>query len=242
MGKFNDLTGQKFGRLTVIERVEDAITEKGNRFARWHCNCDCGNNDVIVYGSALTRKKRPTLSCGCLQRDKVSGVIPNIYYFTGEYVIGYTSNTNKPFIFDLDDFEKVSKYHWYEESNGYIRSSGKKKGDKIFLHRLVMNVSDDVEIDHIKHNTFDNRKSRLRIATTSQNAMNRIKGSNNTSGVIGVVWVKNRNNWKAEIKLNDKSIYLGSYDKLEDAIKARKEAEEKYFGEFSFDNSMKVEV
>ena len=58
MGKFNDLTGQKFGRLTVIERVEDAITEKGNRFARWHCNCDCGNNDVIVYGSALTRKKK----------------------------------------------------------------------------------------------------------------------------------------------------------------------------------------
>lgn len=241
MGKFNDLTGKKFGKLTVIKRIEDAVTEKGNGFTQWFCVCDCGN-EVTVLGSALTRRKRPTLSCGCLQKDKVSGITPNIYHFTGEYVIGYTSNTNKPFIFDLDDFEKVSKYHWYEESNGYIRSSGKKKENRVLLHRLVMDFPEDIGIDHINHNTFDNRKSRLRIATTSQNAMNRIKGSNNTSGVTGVVWVKSRNNWKAEIKVNDKTIYLGSYDKFEDAVKARKEAEEKYFDEYSYDNSMKVEI
>ena len=76
MGKFNDLTGQKFGRLFVVERAEDLITEKGNKFTQWFCNCDCGN-DVIVFGSALTRTKRPTLSCGCLQRDKVSGITQN---------------------------------------------------------------------------------------------------------------------------------------------------------------------
>lgn len=43
MARFNDLTGQKFGRLTVIKRVEDAITENGNKFTQWLCNCDCGN-------------------------------------------------------------------------------------------------------------------------------------------------------------------------------------------------------
>lgn len=239
MGKFNDLTGQKFGKLTVVRRVEDAVTEKGNRFTQWFCVCDCGN-EAVVLGSALTRLKRPTLSCGCLQRDKVSGITPNIYHFSGNYVIGYTSNTDRPFIFDIDDFDKVSRYHWYEETNGYIRSSGKKKEDKVFLHRLVMNASDDINIDHINHNTFDNKKSNLRIATTSQNAMNRIKGSNNTSSVTGVVWVKSRNNWKAEIKLNDKMIYLGNYEKFEDAVKARKDAEDIYFGEFSYDNSMKI--
>ena len=111
MARFNDLTNQKFGRLTVIKRVEDAITEKGNRFTQWLCSCDCGKR-VVVCGSALTRKKRPTLSCGCLQKDKVSGITPNKYEFTDEYVIGYTSNTNKPFIFDIDDFEKVRRYHW----------------------------------------------------------------------------------------------------------------------------------
>lgn len=241
MGKFNDLTGKKFGKLTVIRRAEDAVTEKGNKFTQWFCVCDCGN-EAIVLGSALTRSKRPTLSCGCLQRDKVSGIKPNIYHFSGEYVIGYTSNTNKPFIFDIEDFEKVSKYHWYEETSGYLRSSGKKKEDKVFIHRLIMNAPDDVNIDHINHNTFDNKKSNLRIATTSQNAMNHIKGSNNTSGATGVVWVKSRNKWKSQIKVNGKLIFLGEYDKFENAEKARKQAEEKYFGEYSYDNSMRIEV
>lgn len=241
MGEFNDLTGKKIGRLTVIKRVEDAITEKGNRFTQWLCSCDCGNGDVVVLGSALTRKQRPTLSCGCLQKDKVSGIKQNNYEFSNDgYVIGYTSNTDKQFIFDADDYEKVNKYHWYEETNGYIRSSGKKKGDRISIHRLVMNVPEDKYIDHINHNTFDNRKSNLRIVTASQNAMNHILGNKNTSGTTGVVWVRSRNNWKAEIKLNGETIYLGSFDKFDDAEKTRKEAEEKYFGEYSYDNSMKI--
>ena len=241
MGKFNDLTGQKFGRLTVVKRVEDAITEKGNRFTQWLCSCDCGSNNIVVFGSALTRSKRPTLSCGCLQRDKVSGITKNDYEFSNDgYVIGYTSNTNRQFIFDKEDFEKVQKYHWYEESNGYIRSSGKKKEDKVHIHRLIMGFPDGMNIDHINHNTFDNRKSNLRIATTSQNAMNHVLGTRNTSGVTGVVWVKSRNNWKAEIKLNGETIYLGSFDKFDDAEKTRKEAEEKYFGVYSYNNSMKA--
>lgn len=241
MGKFNDLTGKKFGKLTIIRRAEDAVTEKGNKFTQWFCVCDCGN-ECTVFGSALTRSKRPTLSCGCLQRDKVSGITPNIYHFTGEYVIGYTSNTNKPFIFDLDDFEKVSKYHWYEESNGYIRSSGKTKEDRFHLHRLIMGFPDGMNIDHINHNTFDNKKSNLRVVTTSQNAMNHILSARNTSGTTGVVWMKNRNNWKAEIKINGETIYLGSFDEFDDAEKARNEAEEKYFGEYSYNNSMKAEI
>ena len=243
MGKFNDLTGRRFGRLTAIKRVEDVVTEKGNRFTQWLCGCDCGNDNVVVLGSALTRKKRPTLSCGCLQRDKVSGITQNTYEFSDDgYVVGYTDNTNKPFMFDIDDYEKVSKYHWYEENNGYIRSSSKKKEDRFHLHRLIMGFPDGMNIDHINHDTFDNRKSNLRIVTVSQNAMNHILGNKNTSGITGVVWVKNRNNWKAEIKLNGETIYLGSFDKFEDAVKARKEAEEKYFGEYSYDNSMKVEI
>ena len=241
MSRLNDLTGKKFGRLAVIKRVEDVVTESGNKFTQWLCRCDCGNN-VVVYGSALTRKKRPTLSCGCLQKDKVSGITLNKYEFTDEYVIGHTSNTNKPFIFDINDFEKVSKYHWYEETNGYIRSSGKRKEDKIFLHRLIMDFPENMWIDHINHNTLDNRKLNLRIASTSQNTMNHIKGSNNTSGMSGVVWVKNRNKWKSQIKFNGQLIFLGEYDKFEDAGKRRKQAEEEYFKEYSYDNSMKMEI
>lgn len=51
----------------------------------------------------------------------------------------------------------------------------------------------------------------------------------NTSGYKGVCWNKNLQKWQAEIKLRGKKIYLGVFCKKEDAIKARKEAEEKYF-------------
>lgn len=232
----NDLTGKKFGRLTVLQRADDLITENGNRFTRWDCRCDCGNYTTVL-ASALTRNDRPSRSCGCLQKDKVSEIKDNVYDFSNDdYVIGYIDNTNDKFLFDKEDYDKVKQYHWYKESTGYIRASNK---ERIFLHRLIMGNPDNMVIDHKNHNLLDNRKSNLRIVTNSQNGMNKVIISNNTSGVTGVVWVKNRQQWRAEIKINMKTIYLGLFDNINDAIAARKAAEEKYFGEYSYDNSMK---
>ena len=56
---FNDLTGQRFGRLTVVERAENY--KDGS--ARWHCLCDCGNM-TTVHAHAL--KQGRIKSCGCL--------------------------------------------------------------------------------------------------------------------------------------------------------------------------------
>lgn len=78
----------------------------------------------------------------------------------------------------------------------------------------------------------------MRIVTKSQNAMNQITKTNNTSGITGVSWDNKAQKWAAHIMINYKKIHLGYFDKFEDAIKARKQAEEKYFGEFSYDNSM----
>lgn len=59
----------------------------------------------------------------------------------------------------------------------------------------------------------------------------------NTSGYTGVCWSKSMNSWFARIVVNYKEIILGYYSNIEDAIKARKEAEEKYYGEWSYENS-----
>lgn len=234
---FNDLSGQKFGRLTVVKRVEDLITKNGNKFTRWLCKCECGN-EIVVLGSALTRVERPTKSCGCLQKDISSEIIKNQYDDSNdEYTIGYTGNTNKQFVFDKEDYDKVCKYHWYEECDGYIRASNK---DRIHLARLIMNAPKDMYVDHINHNLKDNRKSNLRIVTASQNAMNSIVRSNNTSGATGVIWVKNDKKWKAEIRVDGEVHYLGAFEKFKDAEKRRKQAEEELFGEYSYDNSMKI--
>jgi hypothetical protein len=58
-----DLTGQRFGRLVVIERA------KSGRHTRWICKCDCGKS-TQVYAHDLRRgDTRATRSCGCLQRE-----------------------------------------------------------------------------------------------------------------------------------------------------------------------------
>lgn len=60
-----DMTGQRFGRLVVIERA----TEKRRQGVYWHCRCDCGN-EIDVLGTSL--RCGDTKSCGCLHRETVS--------------------------------------------------------------------------------------------------------------------------------------------------------------------------
>jgi hypothetical protein len=60
----------------------------------------------------------------------------------------------------------------------------------------------------------------------------------NKSGVTGVCWVEAVNKWKAYIMLHRKNINLGFFDDKDEAIKIRREAEDKYFGEFARNNSV----
>lgn len=64
--KAKDLTGQKFGMLTAIKRVEDKVSSTGKHYVMWLCKCDCGN-DKVVARSALT--KGETRSCGCIKGE-----------------------------------------------------------------------------------------------------------------------------------------------------------------------------
>ena len=65
MGRFNDLTGQKFNRLTVIKRADNI-----GKHTAWYCNCDCGSKNIIVTSDNL--KSNNVKSCGCLQREKAA--------------------------------------------------------------------------------------------------------------------------------------------------------------------------
>lgn len=69
-------------------------------------------------------------------------------------------------------------------------------------------------------------------ATRTQNNGNVHKRCTNTSGIKGVWWNKYYQKWTAEIMINKIKIHLWHFVKFEDAVKARHEADEKYFGQY----------
>ncbi|MNR37576.1 hypothetical protein D3C85_1556080 [compost metagenome] len=92
-------------------------------------------------------------------------------------------------------------------------------------------------VDHINRITYDNRRDNLRVCDNKENVRNQSVQKNSSTGFTGVIYLKNDNRYKAEIKYEGNTIYLGVYKNIEDAIKVRKEAEEKYFGEFAPGNN-----
>ena len=119
----------------------------------------------------------------------------------------------------------------YTHSNGYIQI--RFNGKLYYGHRVAMLLSygfcgDELEIDHINHARNDNRLVNLRFVTKSGNQRNLSRYSNNTTGVTGVYYDRARRKYKAQIKVDDVDIHLGYFSTLEEAAKARKDADIKY--------------
>jgi hypothetical protein len=106
------------------------------------------------------------------------------------------------------------------------------KGWRLYGHRvawlLVYKEWPSNHVDHINGNRSDNRIENLRVATNQENSKNSKRHKGNTSGVTGVYWSKRANKWQAYICVDGKQTYLGVFKYLEDAERARKDAEVKY--------------
>jgi hypothetical protein len=81
------------------------------------------------------------------------------------------------------------------------------------------------EIDHIDGDGLNNRISNLRAVTRAGNARNHPRRLDNASGVTGVSWDRDRGNWQAQIWVGGKAFYVGRFDTIDDAARARKRAE-----------------
>jgi hypothetical protein len=142
---------------------------------------------------------------------------------------------------DDEDFELVSAHKWYALWDPHTKSfyavthlrkpTGKQTG--LYMHRLIMDAKKGEQVDHIHHQTLDNRRSELRLCTPSQNGCNTGMRSTNTSGFTGVSRQTGCSKWKAQIRVNGKVKYIGYFDTPELAYEARLAAVRKYHGEFS---------
>lgn len=134
-------------------------------------------------------------------------------------------------LLDDEDYDKiVSMGKWCVSKDRYGYYFQKRINKKIVtMHRFIMGFPKGKYVDHIDGNTLNNQKSNLRICSNADNIRNGKIRTNNTSGYTGVRYRKDRNKWSAYIRVHYKTIWLGCYLNKEDAIKARKQAEIKYF-------------
>jgi hypothetical protein len=108
----------------------------------------------------------------------------------------------------------------------------------IYSMRHNVELSPDIQIDHINGDRSDNRISNLRMATNAQNQCNTKISSRNKSGYRGVFWVKVRKKWLAKIGLNKKKIHLGYFNNKEEAALAYNKKALELFGEFAYLNKV----
>jgi hypothetical protein len=141
-------------------------------------------------------------------------------------------------IVDDDMFEELSKFKWYFNKGYAVRQTPGRHIDrkKICMHREIIRTPDDLETDHINHNTLDNRRENLRICTVAENQHNQNIQKMNTSGYKGITWIPSYQKWKAMIRVNNKRVFLGYFKSSVDAAKAYDEAAKKLHGEFAKTN------
>jgi len=134
--------------------------------------------------------------------------------------------TGKLIRFDPSQEAKVLKYRWavLEKNSGnhsleYAYARGLTRGEapdfNLALHRYLTDAPKGKVVDHINHNTLDNRSENLRVCTQAENLLNRKKNKNNTCGIKGVSvnGTNNTNPFRAQFK----GKYIGSYKTIEEA-------------------------
>ena len=136
---------------------------------------------------------------------------------------------------DDKDFRQLASHKWYFDITGYAsRRLSKLEGRKLVrMHREIMKPEAGMFVDHKNMDKLDNQRKNLRICTKAQNMMNRNKTRTNTSGFKGVSWDKFSGKWKAQIKVNKKSVNLGRYGSAKEGAVAYNNAVVKYYGEFA---------
>ena len=140
-------------------------------------------------------------------------------------------------IVDDDLYEVLSSYHWSFSGGGSHGGYAYAKGGK-YMHRLVIGATKDQIVDHKNGNTLDNRRENLRVCTQQENRRNSRKMKTAASPYKGVMRVKNREAWRAIIKVGGKPTYLGYFKQEVDAARAYNEAAKKFFGEFAVLNEI----
>jgi hypothetical protein len=134
-------------------------------------------------------------------------------------------------------------YPNYSDGGAYLAKRhvriAKGKYAQVSMHRVILErilnrpLLSTEDVDHKNLNPLDNQRHNLRLAISTQNQANRSKQKNSTSGFKGVWWHTKNKKWIANIRINKKTRYLGSFETPEEAHERYKIEAVKLFGEFA---------
>lgn len=190
-----DLTGQRFGRLVCLEPTD----KRGHEGAViWRCRCDCGNECLAVSTQLTKGYKR---SCGCLGHPPLKDFIGK--RFGSLTVLDYAGKQN-------------GMHRWRCRCDC---------GQETIVGQTLLQSGKTSSCGCLQKTTYiDNLKL---IDGTSVAILETLKKRKPiaSSGVTGVYRDRKTGKWVAQITFKRKKYHLGTFDKLEDAVKARKRGE-----------------
>ena len=172
----------------------------GNTMYRWRCLCDCGKESIV--GQTLLQSGK-TKSCGC-------NGYPPMEDLTGRF------------------FGRLTVLEQAEWKNGtsYWRCRC-ECGNETTVRYAYLITGHTKSCGCLQRGAIlDNLRLVDGTSVTKLEAMRNRTISSNTSGYTGVYRQKNSGKWAAQITFKNKTYYLGAYDNIDDAIKARKRGEE----------------
>lgn len=192
-----DLTGQRFGRLICLEPTQQRGSSGG---VIWRCQCDCGNTCLAV-GTQLTQGYKK--SCGCWGH-------PPLKDWVGK------------------QFGKLTVLSYAGKQAGMHRWNCRCAcGKETIVGQTLLQTGKTRSCGCLQTETLiDNLKLYDGTSVTMLEASKRHRFRSNTSGHTGVYWSDRAEKWRAQITFRRKTYCLGSFDKIEDAVAARKRGEE----------------
>ncbi len=143
---------------------------------------------------------------------------------------------------DDEDYKRLISRKWHATKLSYdgFAAVCTQQNKTTIMHRVITNAPKGKDVDHINHNTLDNRKTNLRVCTRSQNLRNRLK-VRGISRYKGVTFFPKRNKkWCARIRYNSKMNHLGYYTTEKEAAIAYNKAAIEVFGDFANLNKLEL--
>lgn len=213
---FIELSGVKFNRLRVVSK---AYTNK-HRKVVWECLCDCGNTSFVTTREL---KSGHTKSCGCLKKERIINQSQKGFHQKNnkaEYN-SYSSMKNRCYNSNCPHYDRYGGRgisvcdEWFESFETFLNDMGKRPSLEHTLDRIDVNGNYD--------------PSNCRWADLSTQSFNKRKRRDNTTGHVGVGYIKDRDAYKATISKDGKLHYLGYFKTFKEAETARITAEKEYY-------------